>query len=89
MPNTKIGQPPPPPPSIRGISFDIHVVEVPYLFQIFLPKPSNTILYSSHFVTITPTLMARRSKSKRKLFRSRSKNGSLLLHSISTATRFL
>ena len=89
MPNTKIGQPAPPPPSIRGISFDIHVVEVPYLSQIFLPRPSKTALYSSHFVIITPTLIARRSNSSRKLFRSRSKNGSLLLHSISTATRFL
>ena len=89
MPNTKIGQPPPPPPSIRGISFDIHVVEVPYLSQIFLPRPSKTGLNSSHFVMITPTLIARRSKSRRKLFKSRSKNGSLLLHSISTATRFL
>ncbi len=30
--------------------------------------------------------IARKSKSRRKLFRSRSKNGSLLFHSISTAT---
>jgi len=43
----------------------------------------------SHRVTMTPTLTTRSSNRRRKLFRSRSKNGSLLFHSISSATRFL
>src|SRR6516164_176962 len=38
---------------------------------------------------ITPASMTRRSKRRRKLFRSRSKNGSLLFHSISSPTRSL
>src|SRR5260221_74270 len=38
---------------------------------------------------IIPTLIALKSKSRRKLLRSRSKNGSLLFHSISSAILFM
>src|SRR5690606_30867301 len=38
MPIASIGHPPPPPPSMRGSSLDIHVVDLPYFFQISPPK---------------------------------------------------
>src|SRR2546425_342681 len=87
IPNTKIGQPPPPPPSIRGTSLLIWGVEFPY--DLPFPRLSKISCSSSVRVIMTPALIALRSKSNRKLLRSRSKKGSLLFHSISRATSFL
>lgn len=61
------------------------VVELPKLF----PRSSllNIDCRLEQRVMITPKSIACRSNNSRKLFRSRSKKGSLLFHSTSSATR--
>src|SRR6185437_13989468 len=86
IPNANMGHPPPPPPSIRGRSLSICVVDAPYLSATFLPRLLNIFCRWLARVIITPTSITRRSNSNRKLFRSRSKKGSLLFHSISNPT---
>lgn len=87
MPKTRIGQPPAPPPSIFGSNLLMCVVDCPY----DLPRPRLLKMFCSSSVRVTmiPTETTRRSNKRRKLFKSRSKKGSLLFHSISSATRFL
>lgn len=85
MAKTTMGHPSPAPPSSLGRSFPKWVVEFPKLAP--LPNSLKIDCSSEARVIITPRSIALRSNSWRKLFKSRSKNGSLLFHSTSKATR--
>jgi hypothetical protein len=87
MPMAIMGHPAPPRPSILGRSFDRCVVDIPY--DCPLPSELKIDCKSSHRVRMIPTLIARRSNSRRKLFKSRSKKRFLLFHSNSRAILFL
>ena len=87
MPTSSIGHSPPPPRLTFGTSFDQWAVDRPCL------KPPSLLRMVGPMrpwrwgprVTITPMAMAPSWCSAWKLTRSRSKNGSSLSHSISTA----